>query len=84
MEDVGRLFQPAPGQNFRMAAQRILGLMLMIFSLTIAARRSPFPYCGRPLGALPGPAAIIASAGLLLWMPARKIRTATMRLRDGF
>ena len=69
--------------NFGMA-QRILGIMLMIFSLTM------LPPIGvsllyadghwQPFGAS---AAIIAAVGLLLWMPAREAKRE-LRLRDGF
>jgi trk system potassium uptake protein len=69
--------------NFAMA-QRILGIMLMIFSLTMLppigvsllyadGHWQPFVASG----------AIIAAAGLLLWMPARNSRR-DLRLRDGF
>ena len=64
--------------------QRILGLMLMIFSLTMLppigvslfygdAHWQPF------LDAL----LIVAAAGLLLWLPVREVRR-DLRLRDGF
>jgi trk system potassium uptake protein TrkH len=69
--------------NFAMA-QRILGLMLMIFSLTM------LPPIGVSLAYADGhwppfaaSGAIIVVAGLLLWMPARRARRE-LRLRDGF
>ena len=69
--------------NFAMA-QRILGLMLMIFSLTM------LPPIGVSLAYADGhwppfaaSGAIIAVAGLLLWLPARSARRE-LRLRDGF
>jgi trk system potassium uptake protein TrkH len=69
--------------NYRMA-QRILGLMLMIFSLTMLppigvsllyddGHWQPFVAAG----------AIIASVGMLLWLPSRRVRR-DLRLRDGF
>jgi trk system potassium uptake protein TrkH len=69
--------------NFRMA-QRILGLMLMIFSLTMLPPIAvSFIYSDGHWEPFMVSAAIIASAGLLLWMPARNTRR-DLRLRDGF
>ena len=69
--------------NFRMA-QRILGLMLMIFSLTMLPPIAvSFIYADGHWEPFLVSAAIIASAGLLLWMPARNTRR-DLRLRDGF
>jgi trk system potassium uptake protein len=69
--------------NFAMA-QRIIGLMLMIFSVTM------LPPIGVSLLYADGHwqpfvagGAIIAAAGLLLWLPARDARR-DLRLRDGF
>jgi trk system potassium uptake protein TrkH len=64
--------------------QRILGLMLMMFSLTLLApiaislayadgHWQPFLYA----------LMIVAAAGLLLWFPVRSVRR-DLRLRDGF
>ncbi len=69
--------------NFRMA-QRILGLMLMIFSLTMLPPIAvSFIYADGHWEPFLVSAAIIASAGLLLWMPARNTRR-DLRVRDGF
>jgi trk system potassium uptake protein TrkH len=69
--------------NFRMA-QRILGLMLMIFSLTMLPPIAvSFLYADGHWEPFLVSAAIIASAGLVLWMPARNTRR-DLRLRDGF
>ena len=69
--------------NFRMA-QRILGLMLMIFSLTMLPPIAvSFIYADGHWEPFLVSAAIIASAGLVLWMPARNTRR-DLRLRDGF
>jgi len=64
--------------------QRILGLMLMLFSLTM------LPPVGVSLGYSDGhwypfvaAFAIVAVAGVLLWLPVRKLR-GDLRLRDGF
>jgi len=69
--------------NLRMV-QRILGLMLMLFSLTM------LPPAGVSLGYSDGhwypfvaAFAIVAVAGLLLWLPVRRLR-GDLRLRDGF
>ncbi len=64
--------------------QRILGLMLMLFSLTLlvplAVSLAWADGHWRPfLDAL----LIVAAAGLLLWLPVRKVRR-DLRLRDGF
>ena len=69
--------------NFRMA-QRILGLMLMIFSLTMLPPIAvSFLYADGHWQPFLVSAAIIAAAGLLLWLPARNTRR-DLRLRDGF
>ncbi|RPI42861.1 MAG: potassium transporter [Betaproteobacteria bacterium] len=66
------------------AVQRILGLMLMLFSLTM------LPPAGVALGYGDGhwmpflvAFAIVAAIGVLLWLPVRNMR-ADLRLRDGF
>ena len=69
--------------NFSMA-QRILGIMLMIFSLTMLPPIAvSFLYADGHWQPFLASAAIIASAGLLLWLPARSSRRE-LRLRDGF
>jgi trk system potassium uptake protein TrkH len=64
--------------------QRVLGLLLMIFSLTM------LPPIGFALAfadgnwqAFAGGFAITAAAGVLVWLPVRGVRRE-MRLRDGF
>jgi len=67
--------------NFRMA-QRILGLMLMIFSLTMLPPIGvSFLYADGHWEPFLAAAAIIAGAGFLLWLPARNTRR-DLRLRD--
>mgnify|MGYP003559729791 CR=1 FL=1 len=69
--------------NFSMA-QRILGLMLMIFSLTMLPPIAvSFLYDDGHWQPFFASAAVIASAGVLLWLPARNTRRE-LRLRDGF
>ena len=69
--------------NFRMA-QRILGLMLMIFSLTMLPPVAvSFIYGDGHWEPFVAAAAIVAATGFLLWMPARNVRR-DLRLRDGF
>jgi hypothetical protein len=69
--------------NFRMA-QRILGLMLMVFSLTMLPPIAvSFIYADGHWEPFLVSSVIIASAGLLLWLPARNTRR-DLRLRDGF
>ena len=69
--------------NFAMA-QQILGIMLMIFSLTMLPPIGvSFLYADGHWQPFLASAAIIAAAGLLLWMPARSSRR-DLRLRDGF
>ncbi len=64
--------------------QRILGMMLMLFSLTM------LPPIGIALGYGDGhwhpflaAFAVVATVGLVLWLPVRKLR-GDLRLRDGF
>lgn len=64
--------------------QRILGLMLLLFSLTM------LPPIGVSLGYADGhwypfaaAFAVVAAIGLALWFPVRKLR-GDLRLRDGF
>jgi trk system potassium uptake protein TrkH len=66
------------------AVLRILGLMLMLFSVTM------LPPAGVALGYGDGhwmpflvAFAVVAALGLLLWLPVRSVR-ADLRLRDGF
>ncbi len=64
--------------------QRILGLLLMVFSLTMLPPilASVFFGDGEWLSFLEG-FAIVAVAGLLLWFPVRRVKKE-LRLRDGF
>ena len=66
--------------NFAMA-QRILGLMLMIFSLTMLPPIGvSLLYADGHWPPFAASAAIIVAAGLLLWLPARNTRR-DLRLR---
>ncbi|MEX1109150.1 MAG: potassium transporter TrkG, partial [Dongiaceae bacterium] len=65
-------------------AQRILGLMLMIFSLTMLPPIGvSFIYSDGHWQPFLMSSAIVAAAGLLLWLPSRNARRE-LRLRDGF
>lgn len=69
--------------NFAMA-QRILGIMLMIFSLTMLPPIAvSFIYADGHWQPFLVSSAIVAVTGLLLWLPSRKVRRE-LRLRDGF
>jgi trk system potassium uptake protein TrkH len=69
--------------NFRVV-QRILGLMLMIFSLTMLPPVAvSFLYADGHWEPFLVSTVIVASAGLVLWLPARNTRR-DLRLRDGF
>jgi trk system potassium uptake protein TrkH len=69
--------------NFAMA-QRILGIMLMIFSLTMLPPIAvSFIYADGHWQPFLLSSVIVAAAGLLLWLPSRKARRE-LRLRDGF
>ena len=65
-------------------AQRILGLMLMVFSLTMLPPiLVSFIYGDGHWQPFLMSSAIIAAAGFLLWLPSRNARRE-LRLRDGF
>ena len=64
--------------------QRILGLLLVVFSLTVLPPIMVGWAMGDPdLSPLYEAFAIIASAGLVMWWPVRRAR-AVLRARDGF
>ena len=67
-----------------LAVQRILGLLLTLFSLTLLPPIAiSIWFEDGALGAFFGALGLILSAGILLWYPTRKIRRE-LRLRDGF
>ncbi|MBX3702190.1 MAG: TrkH family potassium uptake protein [Steroidobacteraceae bacterium] len=69
--------------NLRMV-QRILGLMLMLFSLTMLPPIAvSLGYADGHWYPFAGAFAIVAAAGLLLWLPVRRLG-GDLRLRDGF
>lgn len=65
-------------------AQRILGLLLMLFSLTML---TPLVFClvfpGEAWLAFVQSFAVTLSTGFLIWLPVRKVQRE-LRLRDGF
>jgi trk system potassium uptake protein TrkH len=64
--------------------QRILGLMLMLFSLTLLVPLAvSFAYSDGHWRPFLYSQLIVAGAGLLLWLPVRRVRR-DLRLRDGF
>ncbi len=64
--------------------QRILGLMLMIFSLTLLVPAGvALDYGDGHWRPFVDSFLIVAGAGVLLWLPVRKVRR-DLRLRDGF
>lgn len=66
------------------AVQRILGILLMFFSLTMLPPVLVGLLYGEPLeAAFLKAAAIIATLGLLIWLPVSRSR-AELRVRDGF
>lgn len=68
----------------RAAIQRILGLLLMVFSLTMLPPVVvSLIYADGALIAFLGAFALTVCLGLLIWLPARRA-TQELRLRDGF
>ena len=66
------------------AVQRILGLLLGLFSLTmVPPLAAAWFYADGNAGSFAIALAVILGAGLLLWLPARR-RRRELRLRDGF
>ena len=67
-----------------LAVQRILGLLLTLFSLTLLPPVAvSLWFRDGALGAFVGALGLILAAGIVLWYPTRKIRRE-LRLRDGF
>jgi trk system potassium uptake protein TrkH len=66
------------------AVQRILGLMLMLFSVTMLPPACvAFLYGDGHWYPFLASFAIVAALGILLWLPVRRV-SADLRLRDGF
>ena len=67
-----------------LAVQRILGLLLALFSLTLLPPIGlSLWFDDGALGAFVGALGLILTTGIVLWYPTRKVRRE-LRLRDGF
>lgn len=79
---ISQLLEVLRGHPY-VAVQRVLGVLLMLFSLTHLIPMGIAIFDGEAVGAFVAAFALTFSTGVIVWLPVRRVNKE-LRLRDGF